>query len=294
MADILAWTHVDTIFGQGWHAGEWGFRVASNVERGFHVVTRGEAWLKVDGHEEMQRLGPGDVAQVNVPHELLSDPGQSATMFSLEVLRDMTVHKSEASTGLICGAYVLREAESHPLFDQLPDVLLMRAGEREPGADHVIALMIQEASTQGAGMHAITSRLVDVLLCYILRHWLASSCPEQKGWVAALRDPMLSQVLSLLHNHPEQAWTIDALAARVHTSRATLIRHFTQTLDTSVMTYLREVRMQRARQILATSRDGLDEVALRVGYADAFSLSKAYKQWWGHSPSDARVEHARR
>lgn len=288
MADILAWTHVDTLYEPGWYAGAWGLHFSARGERGFHVVTHGEVWLRVEDEDELVRLQVGDMVLVTVQHDLLSSPGQPVTPFIQGAAARMAVPRSRASVGLICGAYMLRDVETHPLFDQLPSVIVLRAGDREPGVEHVIAMMTDEAATQSTGMHAIMSRLVDVLLFYILRHWLARSCAAQTGWVAALRDPMLSRVLALLHDSPEYPWTIDVLAAQAHTSRATLIRRFSRTLDTSIMGYLREVRMQWARQLISSSQDGLDEIAVRVGYADAFSLSKAYKQWWGHAPSQAR------
>lgn len=47
-------------------------------------------------------------------------------------------------------------------------------------------------------------------------------------------------------------------------------------------------RMDEARRIVSSKPCGLEVVARKVGYSDAFSLSKAFKRFFGKSPSDFR------
>ncbi len=281
LAQMVKHSHQGTYYTQGWYGGAWNLLFeAEEVERGFHAVFQGEVELLMGS--EVVRLGQGDLVLMNTTHHLATDLTQRAVSWQeLEI----APHPGEASdVGMLCGVYCFQDALDHPVFSNLPPMILLRAGQRDPKVDMLLKLLEAEGREPGAGQETITRHLIDALLVYILRHWLAHSCPLELGWLRALRDPVLARALALIHHHYDQAWTLQSLARSARTSRASLARHFTSQVGQTPMHYLTLRRLDEARRLMARSQMTLDEVAAKVGYGSAYSLSKAFKRHFGQSP----------
>jgi AraC-like DNA-binding protein len=57
---------------------------------------------------------------------------------------------------------------------------------------------------------------------------------------------------------------------------------------TTFRVLLREVRMDLARRYLADPRYNITEVAFMLGYAETSTFSRAFRKWFGESPTAAR------
>lgn len=284
LADLISSAHVGTKYSRSCYGGAWGFEFEM-THRGFHVVTRGGCWLRVE--DELIRLEEGDIVMLSARHALLSTPEQLAIPFTPQAGMAAKPQTAEAEVELICGAYELHEQQQGGgvIFDRLPSLIHVKRDERHEGMARLLELLAWELERGEPGAKTVISRLIDALLMYILRHWIERSCPSQLGWLKALRDPILARTLHLIHQHPERPWTIERLAVASGTSRATLARHFSAEVGVAPMTYLSERRLWRARQLLESSVMSLEEIAQQVGYSTAFSLSKAFKRRFGQAPT---------
>jgi transcriptional regulator GlxA family with amidase domain len=137
------------------------------------------------------------------------------------------------------------------------------------------------------GFETIVSRLADILVVQAVRANLAQSggC---KGWLRALIDPQIGRALSLIHEKPEDDWTVESLASKVGMSRSAFAARFAQLVEEPPLTYLTRWRMQKASRLLETSHAGVAEVAKRVGYDAEAAFSKAFKRWIGVAPGAYR------
>jgi AraC-like DNA-binding protein len=83
----------------------------------------------------------------------------------------------------------------------------------------------------------------------------------------------------------------DASAAQVaramHVSGRTLVRRLAE-LGTSYQTLLDEVRAGLARQYLVEERRAMQDVAAALGFSDARAFVRAFRRWYGQSPSQYR------
>jgi AraC-like DNA-binding protein len=104
----------------------------------------------------------------------------------------------------------------------------------------------QQTSASPSGSATATTRLPELLLVEILRLHLATAPAVQRGWVAALHDPVLSPAIALMHNFPERRWTVPELARATAVSRSVLDARFRQMLGRSPIRYLTEWRMRGA------------------------------------------------
>lgn len=73
------------------------------------------------------------------------------------------------------------------------------------------------------------------------------------------------------------------VAAALGLSERSLRRHLTEA-GTSYRTVLDEVRRSAADELLARPGLTVDDVAHRLGYAEATSFGAAYRRWTGHTP----------
>ena len=268
----------------------------------FHIVARGSCWVtSTDGVRHVAAEGdvivlpygdrhtiggvsPADVVPINS----LLDPLPWAHM---PLLR----HGGGGEpTELVCG-YLYSE---DPLFDPrlraLPPVFVVRLPDGA-GAGWVkasVTYALEQSVPSNASGNALSLRLPELVLIEVLRTHLASAPAAERGWLAALRDPVLAPALSLLHGDPVRRWTVAELASGAAVSRSVLDDRFRQVLGRSPIRYLTEWRMHLAAELLATSDLGVAAVARHVGYDSEEAFSRAFKRAHALSPSHWRADRA--
>lgn len=97
--------------------------------------------------------------------------------------------------------------------------------------------------------------------------------PEAAEWVKA--------------NIRDQSLSVDVLADHLHISRRTLYRLIEAETGMSSAEFIREIRLQTARQLLQNSSSAtLEQVAEAVGYASGRNFRKLYHERFGVHPLD--------
>jgi AraC-like DNA-binding protein len=246
---------------------------------------RGEGWLHVDG--QTVHLKPGETAIVRGPEPFIFSTSPDGTGEPVDVTCDGTVGaqpetEQPGGTVLLAGAYHVRQEMPRRLIQGLPAVMVV-ADEYDctPLLDY-----IENALAIGKlGRQVSLDRLVDWLMVCTLRDWFDLNTPR---WYAALGDAVVGPVLQAMHRSPADPWTLASLAEVAGVSRTTLARRFTDLTGESPLGYLTDLRMTLAADLLAEPGSSVGAVARRIGYADAFSFSAAFKRERGISPSALR------
>lgn len=83
---------------------------------------------------------------------------------------------------------------------------------------------------------------------------------------------------------------VEKLAQKAKLGRWQYTKVFKQLTGKSPMQYVTDLRMKRARKILLSSKQRLQEIALSVGYQDEFYFSRRFKLQWGSPPIQYRKE----
>ena len=112
--------------------------------------------------------------------------------------------------------------------------------------------------------------------------------PEQSGWLAGARDPIVGGALSLLHRDPGHAWNVEELASRLGTSRTVLTERFDRFLGEPVLTYLARWRLQLAARLLETSNKSIEQIAADVGYTSQAAFTRAFRRQFEAPPAQYR------
>lgn len=76
-------------------------------------------------------------------------------------------------------------------------------------------------------------------------------------------------------------------------SKEYLSKLFKQTYGCGIYTYVQEVRMKRAKDLLENPDIKIQSISERLGYADNNYFSKAFKNYYGISPSQWRRAHCK-
>jgi AraC family transcriptional activator of mtrCDE len=171
----------------------------------------------------------------------------------------------------------------------LPAAILLNVNsERALGHMRRLVQMIDEELTSArAGALAVASSLSSALLMLMLRlHF--EQADSSSGLLKLLCSPVCTKAVTAIVNNPAHEWTLDALAHRSHVSRATLVRAFQKAAGMAPLAFLAEVRLNLARQSLASTKESLLRVSTAVGYASESAFVRAFKRRFGVSPGKTR------
>ncbi|PDT81235.1 helix-turn-helix domain-containing protein [Sinorhizobium sp. BJ1] len=106
-------------------------------------------------------------------------------------------------------------------------------------------------------------------------------------------DSRVMSALITMEQHLEGGITIEQLAASVRLSRRQLERLFTEKTRMSPALAFRRLRLDRAKQILQTSKKPIIEVALDVGFVNTSHFTKEFRRTYGQTPAEIRDSAAR-
>jgi AraC-like DNA-binding protein len=101
------------------------------------------------------------------------------------------------------------------------------------------------------------------------------------------RSGVSAKVRDFILRQPNGSSDMDSVAAELHMTARTLRRHLADE-GTTFRALREEVLLMLAEELLGTARMKLDEVAERLGYADAAAFSHAFKRWSGVAPGEFR------
>ncbi|WP_419992410.1 AraC family transcriptional regulator [Streptomyces boninensis] len=276
----------------------WALRMASGAPLTLATMLRGRAWIVTDEQEAVS-IGPGDIAVVrgDAPYTVADDP--AATPPLVVTSADYCPGAEGVESGpartcgtpddgsdvLVSGAFERRGELSEWLLHALPAVLVVPASY---GPYPSVETLADEVTRDRPGQQLVLDRMLDLMLVSALRGWFDNPDANAPAWCRALDDPLVGAALRLLHDAPAHPWTVAELAAKAGASRAALARRFTALVGEPPMAYLAGWRVALAADLLRETDQTVSTIARKVGYANAFALSVAFKRIRGTRPSDHR------
>jgi two-component system response regulator YesN len=102
-------------------------------------------------------------------------------------------------------------------------------------------------------------------------------------------DVRVHWILELLQrSDPAQNIRIEDLATAVHLSTSRLCHVFRMQMGVSLGKYLKQIRLQRARELLQDSFLEVKEIAAALNFRDISHFVRDYKHHYGERPSQTR------
>lgn len=151
------------------------------------------------------------------------------------------------------------------------------AGDR---VRQLFALLEQSRREGGFGASLLCQALFVQLMVEVNRISLSGNTVS-----AASGDSKIVALLQYLNAHLTEGLTIDELAARFYISKYHMMRRFRDETGYTIHGYVTEKRLLLAQQLLEQGLP-MGETALRCGYQEYSTFSRAYKKQFGRSPSE--------
>lgn len=118
--------------------------------------------------------------------------------------------------------------------------------------------------------------------------WQAFECLNIFPEVSTL--PILKKevqdVIQYIESHYQDKITLEMIADHVNFSENYLCRVFKEQVGTSLITYINQVRMNKAADLIMKGSMYMKEVASLVGISDQFYFNRLFKKQFGISPSE--------
>jgi AraC-like DNA-binding protein len=263
----------------------------------YHLLTEGEARARMADGLQLP-LAAGDVVIIphGDPHTLSNgSPASLLDPAGLDRLRSSDLSTVRYGGGgertrFVCG-FLGCERQAERLFlAGLPAMLKINI--RGDGAGRWLESSIRhlagESGSGRPGAAVLLSKMADVLFVEALRRYMDELPPDETGWLAGARDPVVGGVLFLIHRRPCHPWTLAELAEGVGASRSVVDERFAHFLGESPMAYLLRWRLRLAAKLLTTTRKTVLQVAPEVGYESEAAFNRAFKREFGLPPARYR------
>ena len=264
----------------------------------YHFLTEGRAYARLpEGRRE--ELTAGDV--VIFPHgdaHFLGNgspekPVDAVETFAKNLTQGLKLARfggGGETTKFVCGFLVCEPRLSDVFLAGLPKMLRVNVADEPSGQwlDNSIRFLVGEGSGSNAGSGLVLSRLSEVLFVETLRRYITALPPDQTGWLAGARDPVIGEALALLHKDPAHQWTISNLARHVGLSRTRLAERFRHFLGETPIAYLARWRLKLGAEILQSTEESVAEVASSVGYGSEAAFNRAFKREYNCPPAQFR------
>jgi AraC-like DNA-binding protein len=241
----------------------------------------GPCWLAVVPHGAVHALQSSG----EVHHERrIEAPSENAGVLPL-----IAGSSEDPAMQVACGILNVRYGESLRLFEHLRELLAVDLSD-VPQVRTAFEGILAEQSQPGPGSEAMQAALMSQCLVHLLRRLCGDpDCPLP--WLKALEDPRLARALDRILDNPGANHTVRSLADAASMSRSPFAERFVAAFGLPPMSLVHHVRMQRAAALLRQSHTlSIDEVASRVGFSSRSHLSRAFKQFFGISPTAYREE----
>ena len=280
----------------------------------YHMIAKGNGWAAVPGQAPV-KLAVGDIVMFpqGDRHVISSapdvEPLRTTADWIFSTRNDpkpmpISYHHGvvdagallpveDADTIAVCGFLGCDLRPFNPLIAGLPRILHLPAANAGNWVARVIDQAVVESNNRRPGGEAVLERLSEMMFVDATRRYLDSLPEDATGWLAGLRDRFVGKALSLMHGHPDQAWSVDDLAHEVGLSRSALHDRFVKIIGQPPMHYLASWRIQLGARLLRETNRNVATIALDVGYDSEAAFSRAFRRMANMPPGAwRRVQHS--
>ena len=131
----------------------------------------------------------------------------------------------------------------------------------------------------------LESKVLELIMLQLAQLPEADNSPRQTPVLRSADIERIHHAKEILRRNLIKSPSLLELARQVGLNDCTLKQGFRQVLGTTAFGYLRDCRMEQARQLLTAGQMSVKEVAHAVGYASPTSFSAAFRRKFGANPN---------
>jgi AraC family transcriptional activator of mtrCDE len=140
--------------------------------------------------------------------------------------------------------------------------------------------VVEEYSGSQFGARVMLRALLRQIIVVLLRRSREASRPWCQQ-LAILQDPAINRVFSEMVARPGAQYSVATLSEKACLSRSAFMVRFVAAVGAPPFVVLRELRMRRAAELLASEAMTIDQVARAVGYGSRSSFARAFRIVYG-------------
>jgi transcriptional regulator GlxA family with amidase domain len=176
-------------------------------------------------------------------------------------------------------------ASAHPSVEVVPDRFVISrnrftAGGAAPAADLMLHLIGARCGAALAGQVAAS---------FQYEAQLDGTRPQRPGLVAVTAETRLAGALAMMNAHLEDILPLDVIARAQGLGLRRMEQLFRQHLGQGPGAAYLDLRLQMARRMITDTPHDLRDIALRCGFVDPTSFSRAFRRRFGVAPSRIRL-----
>ncbi|KIA87682.1 hybrid sensor histidine kinase/response regulator transcription factor [Flavobacterium sp. AED] len=109
---------------------------------------------------------------------------------------------------------------------------------------------------------------------------------KAKAKTTTVDNEFIQKALNFIHeNINESDLSVEVLATKVFLSRSQLYRKIKTLTGVSVNEFIRNVRLEKAKELIALGNDNINEISYKVGFTSSSYFTKCFKEKYGHLPT---------
>ncbi len=213
--------------------------------------------------------------------------------YPAELNLDHHIMRAESATGhenllALCGHVSISLRGTGGLIDLIRQPMSIQITPDSP-LDMAVTTLINELSNPQLGSRAIIRSLLLQTILHLFRERLVAKDPNM-AWMKAVGDMKLWAALKAMLDDPSADHSVESLAILAGMSRSTFAKRFSEVHETGPMEFLRELRMNKAAELLQNTDDPVKVIAQKAGFKSRSAFTRAFEKSFEMSPRAFRQQ----
>lgn len=243
------------------------------------VVETGAARAAVNGTDHIVKQGEGFFFNAGTLHGIWPEGAAICR------LRSVVFHPR-----LVGGSVdsIIWQKYLEPLLSDpcLPCVHFANLQEWEREASNAIQGAWQVCVSETEGFELAARERLSRLIFLLAKH-----CPtaEKRPSEKALRDgARIKVMLQYIQEHYDEALTLARIAESANLSENECLRCFRSMIGSTPIQYVKQVRIQRAAELLAATDRKISDIGMECGFQEMSYFAKTFRELKGYTPGEFR------
>lgn len=153
----------------------------------------------------------------------------------------------------------------------------------DSGADIYLSKPFELDILKSSLAQLITSRQI------MFKKFYSGITKDGKDKTTSLDNDFIQKILHFINeNISEPQLTVELLSSKIFLSRSQLYRKIKTLTGVSVNEFIRNVRLEKAKQLIEQGNNNINEISYKVGFTSPSYFTKCYKIKYGHLPTQEK------
>ncbi|MEN2398736.1 two-component regulator propeller domain-containing protein [Flavobacterium sp. MC2016-06] len=216
---------------------------------------------------------------------ITAENGQVGLELALEKLPDLIL--TDVIMPVMSGLELCKNIKTNLQTSHIPLMMLSakalvkdRLEGIDSGADIYLSKPFDMAILRSSLVQLINSRQI------MFNKFYNGITPKAKEKTTTLDNEFIKNVLNFINeNISEYELSVEVLASKVFLSRSQLYRKTKTLTGVSVNEFIRNVRLEKAKELIELGNDNISEISIKVGFSSPSYFTKCYKDKYGYLPT---------